>query len=407
MKLLWVNSNFMHPTTKGGQIRTLEMLRYLHRWHEIHYVALENPDQPEGSARAHEYSARSYPFPHRAPDKRSPAFARQLLAGAFSSEPISVSRHHPPGMKKFLEDLIRREKFEAAVVDHLAPMSYFPDRAHCVLFEHNVEFMIWRRNVQQAANPLRRAYFKLEAQRVFEFECRACRQAGHVVACSEVDKKLMQESFGIAHVSAVPTGVNLEFFAPPPALPGLTSKFAPGRASDLVFIGSMDWLPNQDGVLWFVREILPLIRRQRPETRLAVVGRTPPPTIEALALDPGITVTGTVPDVRPWFWESAVSVVPLRIGGGTRLKIYEAMAARNAVVSTTIGAEGLEYNHPANIRIADTPDDFAAQCVDLLDHPGARQRMTEAALEMVRERFSWDAAARRFDEILQAAPRLR
>ncbi len=401
MKLLWVNSNFMHPTTKGGQIRTLEMLRYLHQWHEIHYVALENPDQPEGPARASEYSAKSYPFRHQAPDKRSLAFVGQLMAGAFSSEPLSMSRFHPPGMKKFLEDLIRREQFDAAVVDHLAPMCYFPDRAHCVLFQHNVEFMIWRRHAQHAKGALKKYFFGLQADRMFQFERAACREAGHVVACSEADNHLMRTSFDITNVSDVPTGVNIEFFSPPTVSANATS------APDFAFVGSMDWLPNEQGVLWFAKEILPIIRRKRPAATFAIVGRTPPPSIKALAADKGITVTGTVPDVRPWFWESSASVVPLLVGGGTRLKIYEAMAARSAVVSTTIGAEGLDYSYPENIRIADTPDDFAAQCLDLVENPGDRQRMTDAAWEMVKSRFSWEVASRRFDEILQKGPRLR
>ncbi len=401
MKLLWVNSNFMHPTTKGGQIRTLEMLRYLHQWHEIHFVALENPDQPEGPARASEYSARSYPFRFQIRDKRSVAFLGELARGLFARVPLAVSRFDPPGMRGFVEDLIRRERFDLAVVDHLAPTAYFPDRAHSVLFQHNVEFMIWRRHAESARDPLRRAYFKLQADRMFDYERQACRESGHVVACSEIDRQMFCESFGITNVSTVPTGVNIEYFKSPEA--GANSTPGP----DLVFVGSMDWLPNQQGVQWFAREILPLIRRKRANATFAVVGRTPPPAIQALAQEPGITVTGTVPDVRPWFWESAVSVVPLLVGGGTRLKIYEAMAARAAVVSTTIGAEGLEYRHPENIRIADTPADFAVECLDLIENPARRKRMADCAWDLVNTRFSWEGAARAFDRILEKAPRLR
>lgn len=400
MKVLWVNTNFMHPTTKGGQIRTLEMLRYLHQWHEIHYVALERPDQPEGPARANEYSTRSYPFRYSIPDKTSAAFIPQLIGGLFSSVPLALGRFNPPGMKAFLADLIRRERFDTAVADHLAPMTYFPDRAHCVLFQHNVEFMIWRRHVQHAGDPLRRAYFKQQADKMFEFERKACRESGHVVACSEVDAKLMRESFGISHVSDVPTGVNIEYFTPPDAPPALTPKV------DFAFVGSMDWLPNQQGVLWFTREILPLIRRRRPAATFAVVGRTPPANIQALGADPLITITGTVPEVRSWFWESGVSVVPLLIGGGTRLKIYEAMAAKSPVVSTTIGAEGLAYRDGEHLRIGDTPEAFAGACLDLIENPGKRRKIVDAAHELVNSRFSWEVAARRFDEILQKAPRL-
>jgi polysaccharide biosynthesis protein PslH len=170
----------------------------------------------------------------------------------------------------------------------------------------------------------------------------------------------------------------------------------------------MDWLANQQGVMWFVREILPLIRKRRPQSTFAVVGRTPPPAIRALAeKDPLIRVTGTVPDVRPWFWEAGVSVVPLLVGGGTRLKIYEAMAARAPVVSTTIGAEGLEYTPGETIRIADRPEDFAEQCLDLIEDAAARQRMTAAAWERVNAGFSWENVSRQFDALLQSGPRLR
>jgi len=169
----------------------------------------------------------------------------------------------------------------------------------------------------------------------------------------------------------------------------------------------MDWLPNVDGVLYFVSEILPLIRRQRPGATLAIVGRTPLPKVAQLAAeDSGIQVTGTVADIRPYLWSSAVSIVPLRIGGGTRLKIYEAMAARIPVVSTTIGAEGLSVNPPRDIRIADAPEHFASHCLELLGSPEVRACVSQAAWEMVNSNFSWEQVARSFENIMQSGPRL-
>ena len=399
MKVLWVNSNFMHPTTKGGQIRTLEMLRHLHRWHEIHYVSIARPDLPEGPARAHEYSTRSYPFPYSVPERTSAAFWMQLIGGLISPTPVAVSRFNPPGMRAFLENLIRKEDFDCAVVDHLAPTSYFPDLPHAIFFQHNVETVIWRRHVEHASGP-RRWYFSLQAARMFAYEKRVSLASGHIVAVSKTDADEMRKLFGVTRVSEIPTGVNIEYFLPPDS---------PGNGgADLVFVGSMDWLPNEDGVFYFVREILPLIRRRRPGTTLAVVGRTPPPKIEQLAVDdPAIRVTGTVPDIRPWLWGSAVSIVPLRIGGGTRLKIYEAMAAKIPVVSTTVGAEGLTIQPPQDIRIADTPEDFAAHCVDLLDDREARSRQAAAAWEMVNAHFSWEQVSRCFERIMLEGPRMR
>jgi glycosyltransferase involved in cell wall biosynthesis len=399
MKTLWVNSNFMHPTTKGGQIRTLEMLRHLHLWHEIHYVAIENPALPEGPARAHEYSFKSYPFPYRIPDKTSPAFYAQLLHGLVSPTPVAVERFHPPGMRAFLEDLIRKERFDCAVVDHLAPTSYFPDLPHAVFFQHNVETVIWRRHVEHAGDFLRRKYFQLQADRMYHYERRVSRDSGHIVAVSKKDADEMRRLFDVTRVSEIPTGVNIEYFLPP--------EPRPEAVADLVFVGSMDWLPNVDGVLYFVREVLPLIRRKRPETTLAMVGRTPPPKVRQLgAEDSRIKVTGTVPDIRPYLWGSAVSIVPLRIGGGTRLKIYEAMAAKIPVVSTTIGAEGLTVNPPHDIRIADDAEAIAAQCLELLASPELRHSVAGNAWDMVNENFSWEHVSRCFEKIMEAGPRM-
>jgi glycosyltransferase involved in cell wall biosynthesis len=398
MKVLWVNTNFMHPTTKGGQIRTLEMLRHLHRWHQIHYVAIEDPAQPEGPGRSQEYSFRAYPMSHRIPPKGSPAFLLQLARGLLSPMPVAVSRFYSPKLGQFVEGLMRHEHFDRAVVDHLAPTSYFPDLARSLLFQHNVETVIWRRHAEHAGDPVRRMYFRRQADLMLEYERNACRTAGHVVAVSSIDTEHMRTMFGVSRVTEVPTGVNLDYFTPPPTV-------AP--AADLVFVGSMDWLPNIDGVTYFIKEILPRIRRRKPACTLAIVGRKPSPKLLELARkDPKIIVTGTVADVRPYLWGSSVSIVPLRIGGGTRLKIYEAMAARIPVISTSIGAEGLVVNPPENIRIADTPQDFADQCMLLLDDAAERKCIAEAAWEMVSSCFSWEKVARRFERILEAAPSL-
>ena len=150
-----------------------------------------------------------------------------------------------------------------------------------------------------------------------------------------------------------------------------------------------------------------VIRRRRPDCTLAIVGRAPSAEISELARrDPKIQVTGTVPDIRPFLWGSSVSIVPLRIGGGTRLKVYEAMAAGIPVVSTTIGAEGLTTCPPENIRIADTPESFAGECLELLADSAERERVSAAALQMVSSQFSWEAVSRCFEKILLAGPRL-
>lgn len=392
MKVLWVNTNFMHPTTKGGSIRTLEMLRYLHRWHEVHFVAIEDPAYPEGPARSHEYSTKSYPSRHAVPPRHSAAFYAQVAAGVFSSLPVAMSRYRSSALGRELRDLMVRERFDRAVVDHLTPCTYFPDLPKALLFQHNVETVIWRRYAETAADPVRRLYFGLQARRMFDFEGRSCRQAGHIVAVSATDATRMRELFGVSRVSAIPTGVNLEYFTP-------TGAAKP--SADLAFVGSMDWMANRDGVAYFLTEILPRIRARRPATTFAVIGRNPADDLlEQARRDPQLIITGTVPDIRPHLWGAAISVVPLRIGGGTRLKIYESMAARVPIVSTTVGAEGLEYEPGTHLRVADTAEAFANECLDLLANADARQKLAEAAWQLVATRFSWEQVARQFDRIL-------
>ena len=388
MRLLWVKADFLHPPDRGGQIRTLEMLKRLHRRHEIHYVALNRGD----SSRASEYCSRAWLIEHRTPEKNTAAFAGQLLNGLVSPLPVAVSRYRSAQMKRRIEELLRQERFDAVVCDFLFPAPNIPDLASCVLFQHNVEAVIWKRHAANAPSFLHRWYFQLQARRMEAFEGEVCRTVKSIVAVSEVDAELMRTHYGARHVKSIPTGVDTGYFTPASPVP---------RSDDLVFLGSMDWMPNIDGAVWFVRDVLPLIRKQRPGCTLVFAGRRPARAILDLAsADPGIRVTGTVPDVRPFLWGAAVSIVPLRIGGGTRLKIFESMAAGVPVVSTTIGAEGLDVQPEVEILLADDPARFAECCLRLMGDPAARAKIAQAARERVSSCFSWEAAALAFEQLL-------
>jgi glycosyltransferase involved in cell wall biosynthesis len=271
-----------------------------------------------------------------------------------------------------------------------------PDLSRAVLFQHNVETVIWKRHAEHAGDPLRRAYFGMQAQRMFRTEREACLRAAHVIAVSENDAAQMSELFGVERISAVPTGVDIDYFRRPVG--------QDGRKHDLVFVGAMDWLPNVDGARFFIREVLPLIRAKRPDCSLVLAGRSPVAEVQAYAAsDPLITVTGTVADIRPYLWNAGVSIVPLRIGGGTRLKIYEGMAAGVPVVSTPVGAEGLSVCHGVNIRLTDQPAAFASHCLELLNERGRAQAQADAATDLVTSRFSWNKIASAFEDILRQA----
>jgi len=394
MKILWVKTDFLHPTTRGGQIRTLELLRCLHRRHEIHYIAFNDPHEPEGLRRAGEYCSKAYPIDYQLVDKASPAFLVELIAGLFSRMPVTIQRCRSAKMRAEIERLIQQEHFDCIVCDFLSPAPNLPNLSSCVLFQHNVETVIWQRRTEHASDWLRRLYLNLQAERMFRYEGEICREARKVIAVSETDAALMRHWFGVKHADAVPTGVDADYFEVQGPVP---------PAADLVFVGSLDWAPNIDGIDWFQREVLPLILKCKPECSIAIVGRKPPRAIQELSNRyPSIQVTGTVPDVRPWLWGSKVSIVPLRVGGGTRLKIFEAMAAGIPVVSTTVGAEGLGARDGDTIRIADSAEDFAAACIALLDDVTERERLRGRALQMVRDRYSWEAVASAFEKLLVA-----
>lgn len=396
MRILWVKADFLHPTTRGGQIRTLSILRELHRRHEITYVGLDHGD-PEGPARAPEYCSHCYAIPHRAPSHSSPGFAWQLARGLVSPLPVAVARWRSLAQRRKVEELLAAESFDSLVCDFLFPAPNIPDLSTAVLFQHNLETLIWRRRAEHAP-AASRWYLALQARRMAVFEAEVCRRAGHIIAVSRQDAERMRSEFAAVRVSEIPTGVDLDYFAPPAA------PVAP--VADLVFVGSLDWAPNIDGLDLFQREILPRIHARRPEVTVALVGRDPPDRIRRWSQADGrVTVTGTVPDVRPYLWGSRLSIVPLRIGGGTRLKIYEAMAAGLPVVSTTIGAEGLPLRPDEHIAIADTPEDFAAACCHLLENEPARQAMARAGRQLVSAQFGAANVARVFEEILAAGPR--
>jgi len=228
------------------------------------------------------------------------------------------------------------------------------------------------------------------------------RLADRVLTVSETDRDAFASFVEPGKLAVIPTGVDVDYFHPTPV---------EETANSLVFTGSMDWLPNEDAILYFVDAVLPLIKKQCPEISLEVVGRSPSRKLQALAAREGsLRLTGWVEDIRPFVARGSVCIVPLRIGGGTRLKIFEAMAMSKAVVSTSVGAEGLPVQSGANIIVADTPGDFAQSVVSLLCDPSQRRRLGTSARALVQEKYSWPKVAESFasalrDTIIPSAPR--
>lgn len=390
MRILWIKTELLHPIDKGGKIRTYQMLRSLVREHDVTYLCLDDGSaSPEDRKSAGEYCTRLVTVPFHPTKKGSAAFYLDLLKNVFSSLPYAVSRYRSRLLRQRVADLA--PEHDLVICDFLFPSYAVPTGLQVpkILFQHNVEAVIWERRASVPQNPIRRAYMREQWRRMRRLESEECRRLDHVVAVSASDADTFRKEYGASSVSDVPTGVDLEYFSP------RASRREGNR--ELVFVGSMDWLPNEDGVCWFCEQVLGRVRRQEPGVRLTIVGRTPGPAVRKLAdQDAAIEVTGTVPDVRPYLERGAVFVVPLRIGGGTRLKIYEAMAMGIPIVSTTIGAEGLPVRNEEHLLIADTAEAHAEAVLRLLRNPRLASDLAAHALRLVKDHGSWDSVTNRF-----------
>jgi len=395
MRILWVKADKLLPVENGGNIRTYHILRYLASRHMLTFYSYYGgePDQ----AYERELQQRlpgSVAFCTGKRELSGVSRGLDYLAHLNSQPPYAVSRFASFQVQDQLRAWFREQRFDVAVCDFLDAAVNFPGRLNipCVLFQHNVESEIWRRHVATAGNPLRKMMYGMEFSKMQRYEQIEVRKFHHVIAVSESDRALMTQWVDGDRVTVVPTGVDLAEYRPDPA--------APEAGPVVTFVGAMDWEPNVDGVEYFAAEIWPAIQVEVPEARLRIVGRNPDRRVKKWASQ-SIEVTGRVPSVVEYLQQSAVVIVPLRIGGGTRLKIYEAMATAKAVVSTTVGAEGLDVHHGRDIILADDARSFAQAVIMLLHDRELRRRYENAAADTA-ARSDWPAIGDRFSEVLRS-----
>jgi glycosyltransferase involved in cell wall biosynthesis len=307
--------------------------------------------------------------------------------------PYAVSRFGSGKVQQRLKRCLTEQRPDVVVCDFLDAAVNFPEQVTipAVLFQHNVESEIWRRHATNGSGPARKLIYGLEFSKMLRYEQKMVQRFDHVIAVSEHDKKLMKAWVDPARITVVPTGVD-------------TGQFCPGPQPEqekplVVFVGAMDWEPNIDAAKYFCAEIWPLVLAKVPDAKFRIVGRNPDRRVQALAGNT-VEVTGRVLSVVEHLRAAAVVVVPLRVGGGTRLKIYEAMAVGKAVVSTSVGAEGLDVHHGRDMILADSPVEFAESVITLLRDPDLRSRQGRAAAE-VAANYGWPRIARKFGEVLQ------
>lgn len=381
----------------GGKIRTGKLLQKLKGVFDVTLVSHFDPSKDAPHLHLIEQLCHAYyPVARRETTKYSATFYLELFTRLFSRYPITVIGDYSKALEEKILDLIQRFRYDLLICDFLQPsLNFRKVRGHpSVLFQHNIESVIPRRHQEVARNLVMKMFWWMQWRKMRHYEKEACRKFTGIITVSEIDKQKLVEQYAVQNVYAIPTGVDTNYFCP------REDKRIP---HSLVFTGSMDWLPNEDAIIFFARDILQKIKQQVPDITFTVVGRNPSRRLlHELKNHPEVRVTGWVSDIRPYISRHALYIVPLRIGGGTRIKIYEAMAMGKAVVSTSVGSEGLPVRHGENVIIADDPERFSNAIVELLRCPEKRRKMEMAAREFVRQNCSWDSAAKTFADICSA-----
>jgi glycosyltransferase involved in cell wall biosynthesis len=368
----------------------VHLIGELSRRHRVTVLTTHGPaDDPSGLASHLAGCERVESIAYSLPKVGTVPFALTVARSWLSRYPADLWRWRPAQLRA----RVRRRLAEGpdlCVADFLVAMPNIPRAGFSpvLLFEHNVEHMIWRRLQTIETRAARRLLLAIEARKMRHYEAWACARAKLTVAVSEADQAALAADAPGATIRAIPTGVDTSFFTP---------NGKPEAATALVFTGSMDWYPNEDAIVHFIEAILPAIRREVPSVSLAVVGRNPTERVRAAGAAAGAQVTGTVSDVRPYVAAAAVYVVPLRVGGGTRLKIFEALSMGKAVVATSVGAEGLPVVPGRHFLRADSPGEFAHAVVALLKDPARRRALGAEGRRLVEEHYSWAQVARHFE----------
>lgn len=393
MRLLFLTPRLPFPPNRGGEIIIFNVLRQLAPRHDIALVSFYDTAEELAHRASLERYCRRVEMVRR-PGRLDAAVLLRTVRG-YS---YSISRHLSVELRETLRRVVREWRPDLAQVETFVMGSYLSELrgVPTVLHMHDVAWVMWER-MQAVVPGYVRPLVRIETARIRRDELAACRMADVCVTVSPIDRQRLADA-GTPAIDATVSipGVDCE---------ALTPVVRPAGTKNLVFVGSMNYIPNADAAEFFVRDVLPLIAAEIPDVTLTIVGARPAPSVRRLGDDPRVEVTGLVDDVKPYYAAAAAAVVPLRIAGGVRMKILEALALGVPVVSTTVGAEGLALDAGRDLLIADTPSQLAAASIRLLQDASLRDRLAEQGRRTALERFSWDAVGRRLEGLYGAVAR--
>ena len=397
MRMLWVKVGGLWPLNSGGRLRSFNLLHELSREHDISVATTREPDDPGNIlARQLPDCREVIEIPYRPVKHRDRRFPLLLAKSWLSGIPVDMERARIPELSMAVGSCLDTGGFDLCVADFLCALPNVPldGPVPVLLFEHNVEHMIWKRLARTSRAWPQRVILENEWRRVRRYERRACGRVERTVTVSGGDRDLLRTMAPGGSIFAVPTGVDTQYFSPRPDIP---------ERKEVIFVGSMDWYPNEDAMRWFAEHVLPTLRKRVPDVIVTVAGRNPSAKFTRDMQAHRVHVTGTVADVREYMARAAVCMVPLRIGGGTRLKIFEGLAMGKATVTTSVGAEGLPLENGRDVLFADRPGDFAEQVAGLLLDTVRRKQLGDTGRKLVVGRYAWPRVAREFSLLCQTA----
>lgn len=388
-----VASELPYPPTAGNRIRTLNLALRLASRHRITFIAHRNDEAEEAMRFLRGYGIETILVDRVIPPKAGPAFYARLAMNLFSRVPYSVASHSSTALREAVRSHAHLHPVDLWQVEAVMLIDALTDLQHAptAMIAHNVESLIWQRYLENERSAFRRWYIRHQWRKFEDFERRAFAASTRVVAVSEPDAALIRDRFYRGPVDVVDNGIDRHYYEPVRPDPDVRS---------FLFLGSLDWRPNVDAVGLLLDRIFPAVRAAEPGARLQIVGRRPSPALIARVREiPSVELHADVPDVRPFLARSAAMVVPLRIGGGSRLKILEAAAAELPVVSTRVGAEGLDLVPDEHYIATDEPERMAEALVSCARDPRPARAMAERARAFVLDRYDWDALADRLERV--------
>ena len=400
MRVLLLTPQRPYPPHQGTTLRNFNLIKELAKHHRVCVLTFLEPDQNPGNhgpLRQWCQWIDTLPVPQRATGLR----LKQMLT---TRRPDMSWRLWSAEFNERLAARLNEEPFDVVSIEGIEMAPYLPtlEAVHpnpLIIYDaHNAEWILQKRafltDLKNPARWIAAIYSWVQWHRLARYEANLMQRTAHTVAMSHPDMVSLREINPTTSITVVPNGVDMSVYS---RYRGQVVK------SDLVFTGKMDFRPNIDAMLWFGQQVLPLIQAERPGTTFAIVGQRPHARLDALRQIPGITITGYVDDVRPYIAGTKVYVAPLRVGGGTRLKLLEAMAMGKAIVSTHLGAEGFPVVNGKELVLADEPELFAQEVLHLLKNPTHRAELGRAGKAFAQTNYSWDVLVPRLEKIYQAS----